>query len=87
MIADGDAVVWEGSRRVLKQVVDLAVVSEVGGGEEATRLAGESIPGVVMPKADGIRHRSPVNEGKPGGWYIQGTLPDDRVVHRKRWSP
>ena len=59
LIADDHAVVREGTRQILEQEADLAVVAEAGDGEEAVRLAGTSQPDVAivdiaMPKLDGI---------------------------------
>jgi len=59
LIADDHAVVREGTRQILENESDLAVVAEAGDGEEAVRLAGSFKPDVAiidiaMPKLDGI---------------------------------
>ena len=59
LIADDHAMVREGTRELLEQETDLAVVAEAGDGEEAVRLAGSLKPDVAiidisMPRLNGI---------------------------------
>ena len=59
LIADDHTVVREGTRRILEQEPDMAVVGEAGDGEEAVNLATSLKPDVAiidisMPKLDGI---------------------------------
>jgi NarL family two-component system response regulator LiaR len=59
LIAEDHVVVREGTRQILEREPDMEVVAEASDGEEAIRLAGNTMPDVAiidiaMPNVDGI---------------------------------
>jgi len=59
LLAEDHVVVREGTRELMRRERDMEVVGEAGDGQEATRLAAELQPDVVlmdiaMPKLNGI---------------------------------
>ena len=82
LIADDHAVVREGTRQILEQEPDMAVVAEACDGEEAVKLAGSSKPDVAiidiaMPKVDGIEATKQIKALYPNITVLILTAYDD----------
>lgn len=75
LLVDDHQIIREGLQALLEKHADIAVVAEAASGEEATRLARELTPDVVvmdvaMPEMGGIEATK----------QITGQLPDTRVI-------
>ena len=71
IIADDHTVVRKGTRQILEQEADLAVVGEATNGEEALQLVGELMPDIAiidisMPVVNGIEVTRKIKETNPG---------------------
>ncbi len=82
LIADDHAYVREGTRRILEQESDIAVVGEANDGEEAVRLSDEIKPDVIlmdisMPEMDGIEATRKIKQANPGIVVLILTAYDD----------
>lgn len=71
LLADDHAVLRSGTRRILEDEPDLAVVAEASDGREAVTLAAQTHPDVVlmditMPNMDGIAASSEIQRVAPG---------------------
>jgi len=86
LIADDHAVVREGTRQILDQEPDMAVVGEAGDGEEASKLAGTLKPDVAiidvaMPRMDGIEATRRIKALHPSvAVLILSAYDDDQFV-------
>ena len=75
LIADDQALLRTGFRLILRSEPDMVVVGEAGDGEEATRLAGDLVPDVVL-----MDLRMPGVDGVEATRRIVGANPQVRVV-------
>ncbi len=86
LLADDHDIVREGTRRLLEQAHDLAVVAEAGTGEEAVRLAGSLRPDIVvmdvrMPGLNGLEATRRVKANAPDtAVLILSAYEDDQYV-------
>jgi len=75
LIADDHALMREGLRALLASVADIAVVAEVGNGQEAVRRAEELKPDVVI-----MDIAMPVLNGIEAAGILQRACPATRIV-------
>jgi len=75
LVVDDQAIVRDGLVTVLGLADDVEVVGEAADGEEAVRLAHDTVPDVVL-----MDLRMPVLDGADATARIVATLPDIRVV-------
>jgi NarL family two-component system response regulator LiaR len=86
LIADDHAVVREGTRQILEQEPDIAVLGEAADGEEAVRLAAANQPDVVimdvsMPRVDGISATKQIKAHNPKiAVLVLSAYDDDQFV-------
>ncbi len=88
MLADDEAAVRRGLKMRLKLVPDIQVVGEAGNGEEATRLAQELKPDVVvmdvsMPRLDGIQATEALRKLIPSIAVVILTLHADKATQAR----
>ncbi len=82
VLAEDHALVREGTRQILQQYPDLAVVGEAGDGEEALELAGRLRPDVAildirMPQLNGIEVVRRMKDTSPDTKTLMLTAYDD----------
>jgi len=82
VLADDHAVVRSGTRELLEQQPDLAIVGEAADGEEAVRLAGQLRPDVVimdvrMPRMSGVEATRTIKKEYPNVKILVLTAHDD----------
>jgi two-component system NarL family response regulator len=82
LVADDHAIFRRGLRTVLAYEDDIELVGEAGDGEEAVKLAEETVPDVIlmdirMPKLTGIEATKIVRDTVPGARIVMFTVSDD----------
>ena len=87
LLVDDDAGFRETLRRLLEQRADAQVLGEAGNGEEATRLADDLHPDVVlmdlaMPRMNGLEATRQLKTRRPDLAVIILTVHDEEVYRR-----